>query len=73
MPKEFQKLGPNLGRSAVEILLRQRVEQFCLRLIVELIFSRPRYFTGVKIVVGQVRLAGRLPGSATFGSDPESR
>ena len=58
MPKEFQKFGPNLRRSTTEILLRQRVEQLCMRLIVEPIFSRPGYFTGVKIVVGQVRLAG---------------
>ena len=54
MPKEFQEYGPNLRRSASEILLRQRVEQLCMRLIVEPIFSRPRYFTGVKIVVGSV-------------------
>ena len=57
MPKEFQEYGPNLRRSASEILLRQRVEQLCMRLIVEPIFSGPRYFTGIKIVVGQVRLA----------------
>ena len=58
MPEEFQKLGPHLRRSSPEILLCQRVEQLGVRLIVESIFARPRYFTGVKIVVGQVRLAG---------------
>src|ERR1035441_3548966 len=58
MPKEFQKLSPNLQRSTTEILLRQRVEQLCMRLIVEPIYSRPRDCTGVKILVGQVRLAG---------------
>ena len=57
MPKEFHKFGPHLRRSATEILLRQRVEPLCMRLIVEPIFPRTRYFTGVKIVVGQGRLA----------------
>ena len=52
MPIEFQKLSPNLQRSAPETLLRQRVQQLCMRLIVEPIFSRPRYCTGVKIFVG---------------------
>lgn len=41
MPKEFQKLSPNLQRSTTEILLRQRVQQLCMRLIVEPIYSRP--------------------------------
>ena len=58
MPKKFQKLGLNLRRSTPEILLRQAVEQLCVRLIVAPIFSRPRNSTGVKIVVGQVQLAG---------------
>ena len=62
MSIEFQKLGPNLQRSTTEILLRQRVEQLCMRLIVEPIFSRPRYCTGVKIFVGQVQLAGTYLG-----------
>ena len=52
MPKEFDKFGPHLRRSTTEILLRQRVEPLCMRLIVEPIFPRTRYFTGVKIVVG---------------------
>ena len=58
MPVEFQEFGPKLRRSAAKVLLGERVEQFCLRLIVEPIFSGPRYRTGVKIVVWQVRLAG---------------
>ena len=58
MPIELQKLSPDLRRSATEILLRQRVQQLCMRLIVELIYSRPRYCTRVKIVVGQVGRAG---------------
>ena len=62
MPIEFQKLSPNLRRSTTKILLRQRVQQLCMRLIVEPIYSRPRYFTGVKILVGQVRLAGAYLG-----------
>ena len=57
MPKEFHKFIPHLRRSTAEILLRQRVEQLCMRLIVEPIFPRTRYFAGVKIVVRQGRLA----------------
>ena len=57
MAKEFQKFGPHLRRNTTEILLRQRMEPLCMRLIVEPIFSRTRYFSGVKIVVGQVQLA----------------
>ena len=62
MPIEFQKLSPNLERSTAETLLRQRVQQLCMRLIVEPIYSRPRYCTGVKIFVGQVWLAGTYLG-----------
>ena len=51
MPIEFQKLSPNLQRSTTKILLRQRVQQPCMRLIVEPIFSRPRYCTDVKVLV----------------------
>ena len=58
MPVEFQEFGPNLRRSTSKVLLRERVEQLCVRLIVEPIFSGPRCFTGVKIVVWQVRLTG---------------
>ena len=58
MAEEFQKFGPKLRRSTAEILLGQLVEQLCLRLIVELIFSRARDFAGVEIVVGQVQLSG---------------
>ena len=57
MPKEFQELSPNFQRSNPEILLGQRVEQLCMRLIVEPIYSRPRDCPGVKILVGQVRSA----------------
>ena len=62
MSIEFQKLSPNLERSTTETLLRQRVQQLCMRLIVEPIFSRTRYCTGVKIFVGQVWLAGTYLG-----------
>ena len=62
MPIEFQKLSPNLERGTAETLLRQRVQQLCMRLIVEPIFSRPRYCAGVKILVGQVRLASTYLG-----------
>ena len=62
MPIEFQKLSPNLQRSTPKTLLRQRIQQLCLRLIVEPIYSRPRYCTRVKIDVGQVWLAVTYPG-----------
>ena len=62
MSIEFQKLSPNLQRSATKPLLRQRIQQLCMRLVVEPIFSRPRYYTGVKVLVGQVQLAGRYLG-----------
>ena len=62
MPIEFQKLSPNLQRSPPKTLLRQRVQQLCMRLIVEPIYSRPRYCPSVKIVVGQVWLAGTYLG-----------
>ena len=62
MPIEFQKLSPNLQRSTTKTLLRQRVQQLCMRLIVEPIYSRPRYCTSVKILVGQVWLAGTYLG-----------
>ena len=62
MSIEFQKLSPNLERSTTETLLRQRVQQLCMRLIVEPIYSWPRYCTGVKILVGQVWLAGTYLG-----------
>ena len=58
MSIEFQKHIPNLRRGTAKNLIRQRVQQLRMRLIVEPIFSRPRYLTGVKIVVGQVWLAG---------------
>ena len=58
MPIEFQEFGPNDRRNTSKVLLRERVEQLCVGLVVEPIFSRPRCFTGVKIVVGQVRMAG---------------
>ena len=73
MPEEFQKFGSHFGRSATEILLGQRVEQFCLGLIVESIFSRPGDFAGIKIVVGQIQPAGADLSSAVAGSDLESR
>ena len=57
MPKEFQEFSPSLGRNTTEILLCQRVEQLCMRLIVESIFPGTRYLSGVKIVVRQVWLA----------------
>ena len=62
MSIEFQQFGPDLQRSTTEILLRQGVEQLCMRLIVESIYAGPRYCTGVKILVGQVRLAGTYLG-----------
>ena len=40
MSKEFPKFGPHFRRSTTEILLRQRVEPLCMRLIVESIFPR---------------------------------
>ena len=58
MAEVFQQFGPKFRRSAVEILLGQLVQQFCLRLIVKLIFSRGRDIAGVEIVVGQVQLSG---------------
>jgi hypothetical protein len=45
MSIEFQKLSPNLQRSAAKTLLRQCVQQLCMRLVVEPIYSRPRYCT----------------------------
>ena len=41
MPVEFQEFGPKLRRSATKVLLRERVQQLCVRLIVEPIFSGP--------------------------------
>ena len=58
MSIEFQQFGPDLQRSTTEILLRQGVEQPGMRLIVEPIYSRPRYCAGVKVLVEQVQLAG---------------
>jgi hypothetical protein len=72
MSIEFQQFGPDLQRSTAEILLRQRIQQLCMRLIVKPIYSRPRYCTGVKIVVASPA-ARRLPGLATAGSDRASR
>src|SRR5271167_2902866 len=54
---EFQKLRSKLRRSTSKVLLCERVEQLCVRLIVEPIFSGTRDLTGVKIVVWQGRLA----------------
>jgi len=62
MSIEFQKLSPNLQRSTTETLLRQRVEQLSMRLIVEPIYSRSRYRTSVKVLVGHVWLAGTYLG-----------
>ena len=59
MPKEFQKFGPNLRRSAAEILFCQRVEQLCMRLIVEAILSRPGYFPVSKLSLG--KCGGSVP------------
>ena len=73
MPVEFQECGTKLRRSAGKILLGERVEQLCVRLIVEAILSGAGYSTGVKIVVWQVRLAGVLPGPADSGNESELR
>ena len=56
MPIEFQEFGPKLRRSTGKVLLGECVEQLCVRLIVEAIFSGTRCRTGIKIVVRQVRL-----------------
>ena len=58
MPKEFQEFGLNLWRRTPEILLRQCFEQLCMGLVVEAVFSRSGYLTGVKIVIRQVELGG---------------
>lgn len=58
MSEEFQEFGPKLLRSTIKVLLCERVEQFCLRLIVEPIFAGTRHSASVKIVVGQVQMAG---------------
>ena len=58
MPKEFEKLGPNLGSGTTETLFRQHAEQPGMGFIVEPILARPGYFPGVKVVVGQLQPAG---------------
>src|SRR5271167_77803 len=58
MCEEFQEFGPNPRRSTTKVLPCERVEQVCVRLIVEPIFSGTRCFTGVKIVVRHLRLPG---------------
>ena len=73
MPVEFQKFGPKLRRNITKVLLRERVQQLGVRLIVKPVFSRTRCFTGVKIVVRQVQLSGVRLLPAASGSDPEMR
>src|ERR1700680_2942494 len=58
VPVEFQHFSAKVWRSATKVLFCERVEQLCVRLIIEPILSGPSYLTGVKIVVWQVHLAG---------------
>ena len=58
MPVEFQDFGSKIRRSAAKGLRCERVEQFCVRLIVEPVLAGARHFTSVKIVVWQIRMAG---------------
>src|ERR1700693_3448446 len=55
MRVEFQQIGPKLGGHAVKMLLCEGVEQLCVCLIVESIFSWAGCRAGIKVVVRQVR------------------